>query len=127
MCLSALVADSADSEVQFTQNWVHHSLAASSISSLLEHGAGGATREYDPFDFSPYMDQAPLLVAFNSPLELVHQFFVKLGARYVVVNDADGLCEQFFLMSWNPADGLTDEGVIDKKTWLAFLSELEEK
>ncbi|KAL1701528.1 chloride channel [Schizophyllum commune] len=106
-----LVADSADSEVQFTQNWVHHSLAASSISSLLEHGAGGATREYDPFDFSPYMDQAPLLVAFNSPLELVHQFFVKLGARYVVVNDADGLYE----------------GVIDKKTWLAFLSELEEK
>lgn len=106
-----LVADNADSEVQFTQNFVCHSLAASSISSLMEHGAGGGGREYDPFDFSPYMDQAPLLIALNSPLELVHQFFVKLGARYVVVTDSDGLYE----------------GIIDKKTWLAFLNELEEK
>ena len=28
----------------------------------------------------------------NSPLELLHQFFVKLGARYVVVIDTDGFC-----------------------------------
>jgi chloride channel 3/4/5 len=63
----------------------------------------------DPFDFSVYMDkvrpkcckerillsrvaQAPLTVNINSPLELVQQFFVKLGARYVVVTDADGYC-----------------------------------
>ena len=42
---------------------------------------------------------------------MVHQLFVKLGARYVVVLDTDGYYE----------------GVIDKKTWLAFLGELEEK
>jgi hypothetical protein len=36
--------------------------------------------------------QAPLTVNINSPLELVQQFFVKLGARYVVVTDADGYC-----------------------------------
>ena len=39
------------------------------------------------------MDQAPLTVQDNSPLELVQQFFTKLGARYVVVNDTDGYCE----------------------------------
>jgi len=44
-------------------------------------------------------------------MELLHQFFVKLGARYVVIMNIDGLYE----------------GVIDKKTWLAFLSDLEEK
>ena len=40
--------------------------------------------------------QAPLTVQVNSPLEVVHQFFVKLGARYVVVLDADGYCESSF-------------------------------
>lgn len=79
--------------------------------------------------------QAPLTVQVNSPLEVVHQFFVKLGARYVVVLDADGYCESSFsffsarcargiwtLMAWG-----ADEGVIDKKTWLAFLGEIEER
>ena len=42
--------------------------------------------------------QAPLTISVNSPLELVQQFFVKLGARYVVVTDADGYCE-FLLFS----------------------------
>ncbi|OAX39995.1 hypothetical protein K503DRAFT_809553 [Rhizopogon vinicolor AM-OR11-026] len=65
----------------------------------------------DPFDFSVYMDEAPLTIQSNAPMELLHQFFVKLGARYVVVTDTDG----------------DYEGVIDKKTWVAFLSELEEK
>lgn len=37
--------------------------------------------------------QAPLTIQSNAPLELVHQFFVKLGARYVIVTDADGDCE----------------------------------
>lgn len=65
----------------------------------------------DPFDFSVYMDQvcpfnslsgscisvslitqAPLTITSKSPMELLHQFFVKLGARYVVVTDSDGLC-----------------------------------
>jgi chloride channel 3/4/5 len=46
----------------------------------------------NPFDFSVYMDKAPLTVQTNSPLELVQEFFVKLGARYVVVTDSDGYC-----------------------------------
>lgn len=25
-------------------------------------------------------------------MELLHQFFVKLGARYVIITDIDGLC-----------------------------------
>ena len=41
--------------------------------------------------------QAPLTIIVNSPLELVQQFFVKLGARYVVVTDANGNCELFSL------------------------------
>ena len=72
----------------------------------------------DPFNFSVYMDkvhrsaanslstffahqsrarvmQAPLTISVKSPLELVQQFFVKLGARYVVVTDANGFCELF--------------------------------
>lgn len=39
--------------------------------------------------------QAPLTVQSNSPLEMVHQLFVKLGARYVVVTDVDGDCKFF--------------------------------
>lgn len=49
----------------------------------------------DLFDFSVYMDSAPLTITSNSPLELLHQFFTKLGARYVVVNDTDGFCKFF--------------------------------
>ena len=82
--------------------------------------------EDDPLDFSIYMDQAPLTVQMGSPLELVQQLFVKLGARYVVVTDQDGLCEffclVFILVQWLMA--AADEGVIDKKAWLAFLSSL---
>jgi chloride channel 3/4/5 len=44
-----------------------------------------------------------------APLELVHQFFAKLGARYVVVTDPEGAYE----------------GVIDKTAWLAFLEAVE--
>jgi len=70
----------------------------------------GEVADADPFDFSVYMDKAPLTVQTNSPLELVQEFFVKLGARYIVVTDANGHYE----------------GVIDKKTWLAFLGQLED-
>ncbi|KAK0454689.1 chloride channel [Armillaria borealis] len=104
----SIVADHGGDEVYFHSAFSYHSLASSSISSLIENAQEYAA---DPLDFSIYMDQAPLTVQSNSPLEMVHQLFVKLGARYVVVTDVDG----YF------------EGVIDKKTWLAFLSELEEK
>ncbi|KAF8757227.1 chloride channel [Rhizoctonia solani] len=65
----------------------------------------------DPFDLTIYMDQAPLTVPAHAPLELVHQLFTKLGARYVVVTNKDGMYE----------------GVIDKNLWLAFLADLEAK
>ncbi|KAF5354712.1 hypothetical protein D9756_005341 [Leucocoprinus leucothites] len=106
----SIVADAdADREVRFQANYTHN-LAASSVSSLLGNHQQ-LHSDADPFDFSIYMDQAPLTISSNSPMELLHQFFVKLGARYVVITDSEGLYE----------------GAIDKKTWLAFLSHLEEK
>lgn len=65
----------------------------------------------------------------NSPLELVHQFFVKLGARYVVVTDADGYCTLYLIVGLSVSSSrmVADEGIIDKNGWLAFLSELEAK
>ena len=30
-------------------------------------------------------DQAPLTVSINSPIELVHEMFVKLGVRYLIM------------------------------------------
>ncbi|KAF8893807.1 voltage-gated chloride channel [Infundibulicybe gibba] len=103
----SIVADAADDEVFFNPTYSHNIMASSSISSF--EGAHCPTP--DPFDFSAYMDQAPLTLQSNSPLAMLHQFFVKLGARYVVVVGTDGLYE----------------GVIDKKAWLVFLSDLEEK
>ncbi|KAF8633290.1 hypothetical protein AX17_004465 [Amanita inopinata Kibby_2008] len=103
----SIVADDADDEVHFHTAYTHD-LASSSLSSLLENTNGMTV---DLFDFTVYMDQAPLTIQSNSPMELLHKFFVKLGARYVIITDTDGFYE----------------GLIDKKTWLAFLSELEEK
>ncbi|CAE6483643.1 unnamed protein product [Rhizoctonia solani] len=79
---------------------------ASSISSLYD-----TPGQLDPFDLTIYMDQAPLTVPTHAPLELVHQLFTKLGARYVIVTNMDGMYE----------------GVIDKTLWLAFLADLEAK
>ena len=111
--LIGIVADEADQTVAFhTATSYGHVAMTSSISSLAENGGIAA----DPFDFSVYMDQvcrysniypcywvysrwahgtsfkAPLTVYSNSPLELVQQFFTKLGARYVVVTDMEGYC-----------------------------------
>ncbi|KAG2111266.1 chloride channel [Suillus discolor] len=100
----AVVAERATQEVRFHTTYSDEA----SYSTWVEEPGQS---EDDPFDFSVYMDQAPLMIQSNSPLELLHQFFVKLGARYVIVTDTDG----------------DYEGIIDKKTWLAFLSELEER
>ncbi|OCH93772.1 hypothetical protein OBBRIDRAFT_748976 [Obba rivulosa] len=107
----SIVADDADMNVSFypTTPYRDSGIMTSSLTSLTE--AGSHSVGVDPFDFSCYMDQAPLTVQTNSPLQLVQEYFVKLGARYVVVTDLDGYYE----------------GVIDKTTWLAFLNELEEK
>ncbi|EMD37662.1 hypothetical protein CERSUDRAFT_114309 [Gelatoporia subvermispora B] len=104
----SIVADEADGTVSFHSTTPYRDSGVLTPTSLAE---AGSRRAVDPFDFSCYMDQAPLTVQTNSPLELVQQYFTKLGARYIVVTDVDGYYE----------------GVIDKKTWLAFLGELEEK
>ncbi|KAG6841885.1 hypothetical protein C0991_005615 [Blastosporella zonata] len=122
----SLVADEADNEVHFHATYTHFN-ATSSISSLIDENE---RIEHDLFDFSDYMDQAPLTIQTNSPLEMVHQFFAKLGARYVVVTDTEGLCEFlcFHHLGTIPDPKYpSDEGVIDKKTWVAFLADLEEK
>ncbi|KAH8828036.1 voltage-gated chloride channel [Flagelloscypha sp. PMI_526] len=103
----SVVADQCEEDVHFHAKLNHITMASTSVSSLMESAMPGD----DPLDFSVYMDSAPLTISSNSPLELLMQFFTKLGARYVVINDSEGYYE----------------GVIDKKTWLAFLSELEEK
>lgn len=95
-----IAADDADKPIKFTSSalYQHGGLLASSVSSLEAGSLFGGN--VDPFDFSPYMDQAPLTVQSNSPLELVQQFFAKLGARYVVVTDADGYCTCYFDFSF---------------------------
>jgi len=102
----AIVADDADEGINFQSSGFSRNRDVTS--SWIE---SNTMADEDLFDFSVYMDEAPLTIQSHAPLELLHQFFVKLGARYVVVTDADG----------------NYEGVIDKKTWLAFLSGLEEK
>jgi hypothetical protein len=111
---SGIVAEEADHSISFESNRRRHrTLSSSSVSSVFE-------RAEDPFDFGVYMDkvyvfphkifsfegffgwlttvtQAPLAIRNNSPLELVQQFFVKLGARYVVVTDANGYCKYLIL------------------------------
>lgn len=44
----------------------------------------------EPNDLSVYVDKAPCTTTTSSPLELVHQMFVKLGIRYLVVLNVDG-------------------------------------
>lgn len=104
----SIVAEKADHPIFFHsdsgQRFRRRTLSSSSISSLIDVDG-------DSFNFSVYMDKAPLTISVNSPLELVQQFFVKLGARYVVVTDANGFYE----------------GIIYKNGWLAFLDELETK
>ncbi|KAF8134644.1 chloride channel [Boletus edulis] len=102
----AIVAEDADEEINFQSSGFNRDRDITS--SWIE---SNAVVDGDLFDFSVYMDEAPLTIQSHTPLELLHQFFVKLGARYVVVTDIDG----------------NYEGVIDKKTWLGFLSGLEEK
>jgi chloride channel 3/4/5 len=62
-----------------------------------------------PRDLSIFVDRAPITLTTCSPLELVHQMFVKLGVRYLIALNADG----------------TLNGVIFKKRWLAFLHTLD--
>lgn len=93
----SIVADEAQAPVTFhtTSAYGHAVYGTASLSSLVEEegAANGGGVVNDPFDFSIYMDEAPLTVQDNSPLELLQEFFTKLGARYVVVTDSYGYCE----------------------------------
>jgi chloride channel 3/4/5 len=40
---------------------------------------------YDPSDFTPYIDPAPVSLDVHSPMDLVYECFVKLGLRYICV------------------------------------------
>ncbi|KAG8730888.1 hypothetical protein FRC11_005582 [Ceratobasidium sp. 423] len=102
-----ILADTPDGVCKFqTTMPPQPDFGTSSISSLYD-----TPGQPDAFDLTIYMDQAPLTVPAHAPLELVHQLFTKLGARYVVVTNMDGMYE----------------GVIDKTLWLAFLADLETK
>ncbi|KZO95441.1 hypothetical protein CALVIDRAFT_516238 [Calocera viscosa TUFC12733] len=101
----SIVAERPDAPCHFHHTSAHD-LMNSTLSSLYNTPV-----PQDLYDFSIYMDQAPLTVASHAPLELVQQLFVKLGARYVIVVNDDG----------------TYHGVIDRKAWLQFLHGLEEK
>ncbi|CAE6511278.1 unnamed protein product [Rhizoctonia solani] len=102
-----ILADTPDGVCKFqTTIPPQPDFGSSSISSLYD-----APGQLDAFDLTIYMDQAPLTVPAHAPLELVHQLFTKLGARYIIVTNTDGMYE----------------GVIDKTLWLAFLTDLEAK
>ncbi|PVG02546.1 hypothetical protein CPB86DRAFT_697354 [Serendipita vermifera] len=100
------VQDDPDALVHFRGSPSNRDYAPSTLSSVYD-----GMFQPDPFDFTIYMDQAPLMVQSHAPLEVVQQMFVKLGARYIIVVNSNGFYE----------------GVIDKKGWLQFLTELEEK
>lgn len=95
-------ANNSTSMVHFKSAEQSHQLTSSMTSSVFEEEIGP-----EALDFTVFMDQAPLTVQRRSPLELVQQLFVKLGARYVIATGPDG----------------EYDGVITKQHWLALLSE----
>lgn len=63
----------------------------------------------------------------NSPLEFVQQLFAKLGAKYIIVNDTQGYCTSSMPCKLSRlTNNETDQGVIEKNAWIAFLNGLEE-
>ena len=102
--ITDVVQDEPDAPVLFHATQKRpRDYASSTISSLYD-----TPLEPDPFDFTVYMDQAPLTITIHSPLELVQELFVKLGARYVVVVNSDGHCEwlSFRMFVGPPLTGL---------------------
>nr|XP_019044593.1 voltage-gated chloride channel [Kwoniella bestiolae CBS 10118]OCF23523.1 voltage-gated chloride channel [Kwoniella bestiolae CBS 10118] len=81
--------------------------SAMSIFSFADSYVDGA---WSPYDLSRYIDRAPITVQIHSPLELVQQLFAKLGVRQIIVTNSRGVFQ----------------GMVTKKGWLNFLSELEE-
>ncbi|EAT79648.1 chloride channel protein [Parastagonospora nodorum] len=65
---------------------------------------------YDPSDFTPYIDPAPVSLDVHSPMDLVYECFVKLGLRYICVL-RDGKYA----------------GMVHKKSFVKYMKELEIK
>ncbi|KAF2846420.1 voltage-gated protein/chloride channel-like protein [Plenodomus tracheiphilus IPT5] len=63
---------------------------------------------YDPSDFTPYIDPAPVALDVHSPMDLVYECFVKLGLRYICVL-RDGKYA----------------GLVHKKSFVKYIKELE--
>ena len=59
-------------------------------------------------DLRPYIDQGPIALSRNAPMELVFELFSKLGLRYLCI-----------------VDGGRYVGVVHKKMFLAYLRSLE--
>ncbi|CBX97319.1 hypothetical protein IAQ61_007267 [Plenodomus lingam] len=64
---------------------------------------------YDPSDFTPYIDPAPVALDVHSPMDLVYECFVKLGLRYICV-----LRDGKFA------------GLVHKKSFVKYIKELEQ-
>ncbi|KAJ2790860.1 hypothetical protein GGI18_001536 [Coemansia linderi] len=62
-----------------------------------------------PNDFTPFVDQTPLTISTNSPIELVANLLSRLGVSYLCVVDRGVYC-----------------GVIFKKAYIGYVKELEE-
>ncbi|KAJ2905968.1 hypothetical protein GGI21_004098, partial [Coemansia aciculifera] len=62
-----------------------------------------------PNDFTPFVDQTPLTISTNSPIELVANLLSRLGVSYLCVVDKGVYC-----------------GVIFKKAYIGYVKELEE-
>lgn len=71
------------------------------------HGEEGQAA-YDPSDFTPYIDPAPVALDVHSPMDLVYECFVKLGLRYICVL-RDGKYA----------------GLVHKKTFVKYIKDLE--
>ncbi|MCJ1316742.1 hypothetical protein MMC15_002063 [Xylographa vitiligo] len=74
------------------------------------HSTEEDEQEFDPTDFTSYIDPAPVALDIHSPMDLVYQCFVKLGLRYICVL-RDG---QY-------------AGLVHKKAFVKYIKQLEEK
>lgn len=91
-----------------------------------------ATHQVDPsrFEFGYLVDHAPVTVSTRSPMVYLHQLFVRLGVRYIVIQDVKGqyrgLIEKNRCVApppistrWSPT--------IARVRWLRYLSWMEER
>ncbi|AFR95662.2 voltage-gated chloride channel [Cryptococcus neoformans C23] len=104
------LADEPDAAINLIPDDASQSRVRSSAMSIFSFADSFVDNVWNPYDLSRYIDQAPITVQIHSPLELVQQLFVKLGVRQVIVVNSRGVFQ----------------GIITKKAWLNFLSELEE-